>query len=147
MQNIEFYQTKKSSRRYKSSDIFQYNKKGRFPFLQRMLFGILKKLKCYALYDEILIEKVSFNPKKIIESLYQQREEIFKTGADTQGILYIGSDELDQLGHEVYADTPISFLAPYHSSTRGYEEVLGMKIVVVPWLKGAFVAPQSKRVD
>lgn len=140
MNKISFVQTQKSSRRYTDSKSFAFNQKGRLPFLQKFIFWILSKLKCNALYDQFTYQQITIDPKSIMESISRQHKEILSLGHHTAGKIYIGPEEMDRLGYESDFSSPVSFSAPYYHKS----EIYGMKIIVVPWLQGIFVAPQDK---
>lgn len=140
---IEFVQSKRVSRRYKDKDLYSYRPKGRCPMLQRALFACLRVLKCDgAIYDELSFERQVIQPKSFMEALHRQHREILQRAHDVAGIVVMGPDEFSALGHELNAHQAISFKAPYSVDYR----VMGMKIVVVPWINGIFVMPDVKHI-
>ena len=74
-----------------------------------------------------------------MERLFQQKYEITKFFNMESKVLLIGAEDYAELMHEVASTQIFSFKSEY-----GYgEKILGMKIKVIPWMRGCLVMPSD----
>lgn len=144
MDVIEFTTVEKIKKEYHDKDVYSLRQNGKHVWLQRLCFKILEKLKCNnALYHTTEVKRKLISPKSVMDALYRQKSIILDQAHELQGIVYMGQEEFFRLSGEVNLNKAISFTAPYSHSVYGHGyQVFGMKICVIPWIKGIFVLPK-----
>lgn len=130
-QVVQFVQHEARRVRFEEHEKFTLRSDRPAVWLQRLCFIVLRKLGAFSHGETITVERRIVDCDKFMDAiLIQMRsiEEFFNRRA--QRIL-IGAEDYAALMHEEMA----SF---YYTGRR---EFLGMKVQVVPWMKGVLVMP------
>lgn len=147
-QRITTFVTRRESRTYKDANTFSYRPDGKLPWLQRALFAALKKLGCdNAIYYEPAFSRHEINTQSIIDNIIRQRTYLMDLDHEEIGTVYIGEKEFISLGGEVYGMESIQIQGSYNYHTNGRTQILGLNVVVVPWMEGVFVAPKPRNLN
>ena len=98
-----------------------------------MRWGCLTK----ATYERYVTETVTFNPSNVIESILKQRMECMRDWCEMPTQIILGSDDFNQFRLQAGR----TGLMQFTMDGSGRPEFNGMKIVVVPWMRGVVVVP------
>ena len=77
---------------------------------------------------------------KVLEQLKIGEDTLLRAHYEAKHIL-VGVDEMEKLRMEL--DQHLSFTVPYYYNNGYSNELLGMKITVIPWMKGVLVLPKE----
>jgi hypothetical protein len=126
-------------------DIYRYNQEGRIPWLQRLCFWILKKLKAYYIENVSQTSIITIDKNKTLEEIIRKVSVDFFYDSNCKYIL-VGRDvlsDLRKLNQELSFYIPQAFYESYGSgcSTRG--EYMGLTIIYIPWMMGALPLPEK----
>jgi hypothetical protein len=122
-------------------DGFEFRSDKKYHWIQNVCFWILRKIGAYRRENVFTYKRYTINPDSFMERLfkqhnYLQREfnikpsELF-IGAEDHAIM-MGSDEIKQM---------LSFNATYNYRDGYGSHVMGLKIHVIPWMRGIIVMP------
>jgi len=142
-QRIQFVNWQRDTYEVEVKDAYEYRPNGRLPWLQRIIFWIACKLGAYHLSERVEVHAVEFSPETFMEALYFQRRSLFEHFNREPKYLLIGSEDFDELMHTAVKDNLFSFDARYYCGTRSGPEIMGLKVCVVPWMKGCVVLPEG----
>jgi hypothetical protein len=126
-------------------DIFRFNRTKKYPWLQKIAFWILAKLDCYHTEQSIQHKRIEINNYTFGPALLRQYEEFGRFVSERPSKIYMGPDQLDELIGSTDFHNILRFTVPMIYGSRGHAEVLGMEVVVVPWLNGFFIPPDALR--
>ena len=129
-------------------DVFQYrHQHGWYGWerrgLQKLCFWILTKLGAFYVEDikQSKITRHVINPNKFMEKLYQQHRSLFQHFDCNADMVLIGAEDYAQLMEEaITLRHMFSFTWDYYRDRR----IMGMKIHVIPWMRGILVVPKLK---
>ena len=160
-QRVQFLLTKTHKDTSFVPDTFQLRTNRPMVWLQKIIFYVLRKLECYAIQYNLRIERVALSPEKLLTSLLRQRQELVMTYHQYGERLLIGPEEFRELAESAWPQTqityPVSFELKYNwypNGEQGYYQdeemraghgyqVCGMKVTIVPWMKGILVVPKE----
>lgn len=122
---------------------FAFNPAGKLPWLQKILFAILKKLHAEAYEDRIKYSRVAVDTKDIAESICRNARDAELIWNQRAKYVVMGPCAFSQLAREgnsgnQFLDFPITVQMGNGRIFRP----LGLRIVVVPWIDGVFVMPE-----
>lgn len=100
---------------------------------------LLHRLECLddATYERYTTETVTFNPANVIESILKQRMECMRDWDTMPTQIILGDEDFAQFRMEAGRTGLMQFTMDGH----GRPEFNGMRIVVVPWMRGVVVVP------
>ena len=125
-------------------DRFEFKSDGSFPWLQRIIFALLRRLGCQS----------TVTLRGEIKTAYIERDSVIRALLEQQAILrefdrfrptelFIGSDDYKELMRETSRwDYPVTFATEYNSD----RQVMGLNVTVVPWMEGILIPPPRDRV-
>ena len=90
-----------------------------------------------ATYDRYTTETVTFSPENVIESILKQRMECMRDWGTMPTQIILGDEDFAQFRMEAGRTGLMQFTMDGH----GRQEFNGMRIVVVPWMRGVVVVP------
>lgn len=90
-----------------------------------------------ATYEKYVTETVTFSPANVIESILKQRMECMRDWDTMPTQIILGDEDFAQFRMEAGR----TGLMQFTMDVRGKPEFNGMKIVVVPWMRGVVVVP------
>ena len=104
-----------------------------------MAWRLLKRWGCLteATYEKYVTETVTFNPSNLIESILKQRMECMRDWGTMPTQIILGDEDFAQFRMEAGRTGLMQFTMDGH----GRQEFNGMRIVVVPWMRGVVVVP------
>ncbi len=138
---FEYIETQAIKKLTEFKDGFEFRSDKKYHSIQKVCFWILIKIGAYRRESVVTYKRYTISPDSFMERLfrqnnYLQREfnvkpsELF-IGAEDYAIM-MGSDEMKQM---------LSFNATY-SHRDGYgSHVMGLRIHVIPWMRGIIVMP------
>ena len=124
-------------------DFYGVRERGKMVWLQRLCFRVLKRLGKNAMEDKISVVRHVIDHDKILDRIWEQ-----KTGV--MSFFHQGSPHMVLMGAEDFQeclDSPtapqgvMEFAVRARVGQNGLPAVFGLKIVVVPWIKGVVVVP------
>lgn len=131
-----------------SPDKYQYDPKGRWPWLQRACFWVLKKLGAFASFSEEHIQRVDIDLDKLVEAVMRNRADVEMLYRKRAKYLVVGADKFYELSVSVQPHY-MTFTVPHQFNARvGYNNrpmpqmFAGLQVIVVPWIDGMFVLPE-----
>lgn len=118
-------------------DAFELRKDRPAIWLQRACLWVLRKLGCFACKETITIERheIGRHGKKFMDRLWDRREAVWGFFEDEPTRLLIGAKDYQELMHEV-CTSGFQFDGRYYMGRNGKPEVFGMKIEVIPHMRG-----------
>ncbi len=118
-------------------DTFQLRSDRSLVWLQKICFLILKKIKAYTINQETSFKRHCIKPGKFMETLFRQKESIRATFNLRPKDLFIGSEDYQELmgGEE------INNIINFHSEYNIGREIMGLRVTIVPWMRGIIVVP------
>lgn len=143
-QVIEFVETQRDILETYLPDSFQLRRDRGWVWVQKIAIWILRKLGCYAVQKELKLTRHVVNTDSLIEALYKQQGEMFKCYHYRGERLLIGPEEFRELTGEDLK-YPTSMRLSYNWQEGAEATVCGLKVTIVPWMKGLLVVPGNWR--
>ena len=142
---VEHVNMRETRRLLVLNDTFQFTANKKYHRTQRILFWILRKIGCYAQVQEISLESVRFDKKDFVERLHEMRRGILNLYREEGKYLLIGGEACHELtGYLASSKFSFSCQANFYKD-NGRMEVVGLNIVVIPWMEGMLVVPDLGR--
>lgn len=139
MQHVEFIETKTTHHLRVHEDRFQLTPKRGWLRLQRLCFWVLAKLECHSVDEVIEYTRHRIDTDDLVRKIHMQRIGLLEHYNREGRRLLIGAEDFSKLMGSPEIRNLMSFDAKYHSG----REIMGMKVTVVPWMKGMLVLPKS----
>jgi hypothetical protein len=131
-----------------SPNRYEFNAKGRWPWLQRWAFWLLDKLSARACDESITYSTVHVDGNDIIQAVMRNRADIERLYNKRAKYLVIGAEDLARLLNEPSIRQMMRFRFPVQiGGFDGRCGILGLEVVVVPWLSGFFVMPDLEKEE
>lgn len=141
-QVVRFVARESIERAFEYTDKFEFRRDRGWLRLQRLCFWLLGKIGAYSNGIEVKIEQHTINAKSFIENVLAQscNLELFYQQRPTQ--LLIGAEDYAQMMRDSETTQRFSFDCKYYISHRGGEQtVCGLKVHVIPWMRGMLAMP------
>jgi len=133
---------------------FQFCVNRKHHWLQKLALWILRKLDCYASLSEEFVHYDVVNTKSLMDNLIRQRQEIVNFYHHRDGeLLLCGPGEFQELcglkmDHPLSISLMYMWSEPKRDKRGNYLDHpqytrCGLKIVVIPWMKGWLVLPKD----
>lgn len=126
-----------------ASDKYEYLPDRGWKWLQRLAIGVLRWLGCYSQIETTDYKTHMVRPNDFIQAICEQRRELMSLYRLEGERLLIGSEEyfdlMKQQDQRMYDS--FSFTAQYSYA----KQIMGMKVTVVPWMKGILVMPKLEK--
>lgn len=121
-------------------DIFEFKAKGRAVWLQRILFWVLRKLKCYGSIKTATVHQIPLGrlEKDFVPTIMAAEESQWKFHREPECII-IGSKEFAELTSVMVPPSEFSFTAEYYQNRT----ICGLPVYVTPWMSGWVVLPKG----
>ena len=110
-------------------------------WLQKVAIWVLRKLGAHARERGVSYERVVVDTGKFLDRLLQQREDVRRLLDRNPSTLLIGPEDYHELTGQLLS-YHISFISQYHYRDSSGTYVCGLKVHVVPWMKGMVVLPK-----
>lgn len=151
LQQIAFMASNQRFIPFEHEDKFYFRKDKKWHWVQKLCFKILRKIGAYAWGQEEKIDVITFEPDKVIDYLSDQLNASWR---------YYGFEEIDfvLMGPKQFAEimriaTPnmrqqfgfeVEMRVGMESDGYRHQEIMGMKIRVVPTVDGIVVIPKQR---
>lgn len=140
-QRIQMIQRVETPYKYTRPDAVKINPKKKYLWLQKICFGIMKKLGCL---DEAIACKVTtevIEDKKFINELLKQHEAHFRWRKNRPpDTILIGVEEYNKIMCSSWKDEMFHFQTELWQNNT----MFGMKVIVLPQMKGMIVLDSSE---
>lgn len=120
---------------------FEFNSKGRLPWLQKLLFKVLRWLKADSYDTTVEYTTVEIDQTSIIDALMRNRIDLERLYNKRARYVVMGPDDFRRFctAPEINNMMMVNFTAPV--GMNGKRTILGLEVVIVPWIDGFFVLP------
>lgn len=122
-------------------DAYEFKPIGRWGFLQKQAWKFLMKTKALrnATYDRQTISWTTVEPDKVIDYVLTQIDHCWDRYSDAPIAILMGAEDYRRIASGVEADVEFQMTC----ELRQYNTFLGVKVQVVPWIKGIIVLPKG----
>lgn len=150
-QVVEFVTTDYERREYQSPDRFTLRPDLKYVWLQRAAIWVLRKLGCYAMLTETTAIRKTLDTTGIAERLWKMDSEVFMIYNRHGEHLLVGQQEFADIAsgfsmnHPFSVDLQYAWVEPgrYPPDAIPKPSIRGMKVTVIPWMKGMLVLPKG----
>ena len=105
----------------------------------KIRWQIVKRLGGANPLETVKVKRIFIDADKFMEKLFKQRTALLEHFNLEAEELLIGADDFEELMNEENIKQSFSFYASYN---HGRREIYGLKITVIPWMKGILVMPK-----
>lgn len=112
-------------------------------WLQKACCWVLGKLGAYRQDTQKKIEYRTIDAASFMVRIAKQRSAVFELLNREPKELLIGAEDYAELMHEASTHVPFSFRASYAVGERGVAQIMGLKVRVIPWMRGVLVVPND----
>ena len=145
MQHIEFAQTVPQVKVTHSDTLFQLCKHKKHVWLQRIAVGILSNLGCNASIERTSYQRQVFSSNDFISGILKQHREVLwlipRTGKCK---ILIGAADFEEATGAESVRSMLSFDCEAQIGQGSHVSICGMRITVIPWMKGVLVMPSDQ---
>lgn len=135
-QTIEFITLNTIAEHYDVTVAFQLRTDRSLPWLQKICIFVLRKLGAFYRGQTLTVERHPIDAKSFMERIVRQRAELEVLFYRQPTQLLIGAEDYAELMDELVAATRLfSFKADYNVANQ----VFGLTVKVVPWMRGVLV--------
>jgi|ERR1051326_457519 hypothetical protein len=128
---------------------YEFNENGRLPWLQKLLFAILRRLRADSYDTKVNYTTVEVDTGKILDAVMQNACDAESLYFQRAKYIVMGPSDFARFTSEgpksgLYAD----FMQFSFDARLGYGRtvtVFGLECVVVPWIEGFFVMPDLQQ--
>jgi hypothetical protein len=136
---VEFVCMKTRMVPYDRKDAFSFRKDRPAQWLQKLCLYTLRKLGAFDIGEKEVVKHYTLKPRLFMERLYKQREYLFSQFDREPSCLLIGAGDFEEMMGMRDIHQYLSFTGEYN---RGHE-IIGLKVHIVPWMKGFIVLPKG----
>ena len=112
-------------------------------WLQKACCWVMGKLGAYRRDTQTKIEYRTIDADSFVTRIAKQRESVFALMNREPRELLIGAQDYAELMHETMSHHMFSFDATYMRGEHGVRTVMGLKVRVIPWMRGVLVVPND----
>ena len=112
-------------------------------WLQKACCWVLKKLGAYRVDRQTKIEYRTIDADNFMTLIAKQHSAVFALLNRRPSTLLIGAQDYAGLMHETVSAHLFSFDAAYMRGEHGNITVLGLRVRVIPWMRGVLVVPND----
>jgi hypothetical protein len=143
-QTIEFVDLVTTKVPCVSADAFSLRKDRPAQWLQAVCFYILRRIGAYHAYETEAVTRHVIDKGTFTDRLLKQWHDVECSHHSHPSHVYMGSEDYAAIASERAVVThPFSFNTEY--GINGGREVYGLKVTVLPWMRGCLVIPSSIR--
>jgi hypothetical protein len=140
MNIVEYAVTKRSVVESFAPDTYAFRRDRGWVALQTFALWILRKLKCFAPVKDVCYTRCRIDSFDLLKALLAQQRDLLE--------FYHLRGERVLVGYDVYSELaqltqPVSLTLQYHLSDAGKTTICGMKVTVIPWMRGMLVLPKD----
>jgi len=135
---IEFIQTDELREPIEHKDSFCFRKDRPYHLMQKACIWILRRLKAYDTGIKTTYTRHTIDTTSFMECLFKQQDHLSDILVDRRASrLLIGAQDFEEMMESDEIRRVISFRAEYCYGKK----ILGLKVEVIPWMKGMLVMP------
>lgn len=147
---IRLYQIKETITPYVAEDKFRFNPGGKLPWLQKIAFWLLKKLRAQVIENAVAYSRVEIPLDDLVKAIFENQRNVQMLTNKTGAYVIVGHDAFCKLNQSAdqWGMRPFSFFIPQDFQARvainnapAPQMFAGMKVIVVPWIDGVFILP------
>ncbi len=133
--------------------VYAYNPHRKFKWLQRACIWVLDRLLCQAVTEWTTYRRIDVAPMAVMDALFKQKTSLMRQLGRGNETLLIGSADYEELMcGEATRLNPMMFQTTYNFRSmdeygRTGGRVLGLKVVVIPWMRGVLIIPDGMLPD
>lgn len=113
-------------------------------WLQKACCWVLGKLGAYRQDTQTKIEYRTIDADSFMVRIAKQHSAVFELLNRRPKELLIGAQDYAELMHETESHHMFSFDATYTRGEHGGRTVMGLKVRVIPWMRGVLVVPNDE---
>ncbi|GAA0535612.1 hypothetical protein [Pigmentiphaga daeguensis] len=142
-QVVRFVETKAVPRPIERRDAFAFRKDKGWCRVQRLAIWALRKIGAYYVEQATEVTQVVIDTDSVAESLYREQAELMRSFDLVPDEVLIGEEEFRELmgTPQIHSMMTFSVEVKYGSRDGGLY-LMGMKVTVIPWMKGVLVLPR-----
>lgn len=123
-------------------DGFEFRSDKKYHWIQKFCFWILRKIGAYRRENIHSFKKFTINPDSFMERLFKQNSYLQKEFNMKPSKLFIGAEDYTAVMGGDEMRQMLQFNTSYHfRDGRCGIEIMGLKVTVVPWMRGIIVMP------
>ena len=136
---IEFVRMEETCTPFTYNDRWEFKPRGKFGKVLSIAFNWAVKHGYFsnAIGKEIKVTRHVINPDSVVEMLFAQRYEVLRYLNRDASTVIMGSEDFSKL---MGAPEIMQYMT-FNAVAREGREILGMKIKIVPWMRGVVVVP------
>jgi hypothetical protein len=143
MNRVEYVVVDRRRTYFEVANKYEYRPERGWIWAQRVCLAVLKMIGAHAQDVEVAIEKHVLDADSFMERLFKQQSALMTDFMMMPELLLIGSADYAELMGDLEIQSMINFNVKYKIGYRGSVEVCGLRVVVVPWMKGMIVMPKD----
>lgn len=136
---IEFVFLDRKQIPFEHTDSFVFREDRPCKWLQKLCLSVLKKLGAFEWGEKETVEKYVLRPKDFMQRLFEQGAHIEQEFNREPSCVLIGGEDFQ----EMMACRDVQHYFSFDGSYNQGRTVIGLKIHVVPWMKGILVLPKG----
>lgn len=126
-------------------DRFEFNPRGRLLWLQRLIFQVLRWLRANSLQTSVSYETVEIDTSNILNALMENQRDVEMLYNRRARYVVMGPRDLARLCDQPEIRELMRFNFTSLIGINSRRTVLGLEVVVVPWVEGFFVLPDLEQ--
>jgi len=138
LDTVEFIETRQKLNRVLLPDRFQYRPEKGWAWLQRVCFWFLRRRNCNVVEEQVTYTRHTVDTANALHAIAKQRAGLLQHYNHEGERVLIGAEDFAQLMSSPEISNMVSFTASY----RDGPQVMGMRITVLPWMRGILVLPR-----
>lgn len=120
------------------NDVFCFKEHAGWGWLQRLCFFVLRKIGAFYVEETMAVRTITLDYADVCERLYQRHLSLLRDYNVHAATLLIGADDFAEMMQTPAVERLITF------SLKGVDlRWNGLKIVIVPWMKGCVMLPDG----
>ncbi len=138
---FEFVATKTKMDLVDFKDSFAFREDKKYWWVQKTCFWILKKIGAYNQEQTFSYKKFTIDPQSFMERLFRQKSYITEEFNVKPSKLFIGDEDFSEMMSSKEIRQSLSFNATYNFNIGNETKVMGLKVSIIPWMRGIIVMP------
>ena len=131
---------RKTSRSFKVlPDIYKLNEARGWVPIQRLCFWLLKKIGANSIHETETVYRAPLDGLGLVEKIFKQRSALADEFNMRPDLLLIGAKDYQEL----MGGDPFREAVQFGGSYGFNGQIMGLRIVVIPWMEGAIVMRDS----
>jgi hypothetical protein len=120
---------------------FTFRPDKKWPWLQKICFAILRKLGANSIGEVVKIERRVIDSDSFMQKIFEQKNGIQTLFRIPPKELLIGAEDYAELMRQEISTMPFDFRATYSYDEYKKQQIVGLDVKVIPWMRGILVVP------